>query len=144
MAVRYVPDPNGYRRVKEAVGYGLLNYLYRLEGAAKANAPVRGGHRSFAPGGPIGGTLRRSIHAVVYVDGKRLAGSRTTDENGQPVGDYPVDGEIVGVVGTNVAYGVHVHNGTVKMAARPFITEALAETRSEAPGLIEAGMRAKL
>ncbi len=142
---RYVPDPDGMRKIREAVGVGLLNYLFfGLEPASKANAPVRGGHRSFAPDGPVGGTLRRSVHSVVFVDGRRIGGA-TTDGNRARVPDYPLGGaDVLGVVGTNVGYGLWVHNGTVYMTKRPFILEALAETKGEAPGLIEDGMRKAL
>lgn len=129
--------------LERAAGFGLLNYLHHLEGAAKDNAPVRGGRRSFAPDGPVGGTLLRSIHSVVYLDGRRLTGD-AQDENKQALPDYVAGRGVAGFVGSNSQYGGFVHNGTVKMPARPFLTEALAETQGDAPGLFRDGMRAAL
>lgn len=144
MAVdRVVVHDAGVRDLKRALAFGGLNFGFALEGAAKKHSPVRGGHRSFAPGGPIGGTLRRSIHCVAYLDGQRVGG-RFTDENGNDLPSYPLGDGIVVIVGTNSRYGEYVHNGTSKMPARPFMSEALAEVADQAPELIAAGARRHL
>lgn len=135
--------PNEIAQVREAVAYGFLNYGLALEGAAKANAPVRGGHRSFQPDGPVGGTLRRSIHVVAYLDGKRISPA-SADENGAALPDYVPRMGIAVFVGTNSGYGFWVHDGTRVMPARPFLAEAFNETRAEGPGLIAAGARRRL
>jgi hypothetical protein len=135
-------DQAGIRQLREAIAHGLANYGYVLESRAKDNAPVRGHHRSFAPGGPTGGTLRRSIHSAVYLDGRKVSGPGA-DQNGRPLPDHPTDGGIVLVVGTNSGYGLFVETGTVRMAARPYLSSALMETRDQAPASIEAGIRQK-
>lgn len=135
-------DQRGYSRLREALAFGAANLGLAIETRAKANAPVRGGHRSFAPGGPVGGTLRRSIHSAAFLDGRQMAGPRE-DENGRQVPNYATDG-IAAVVGTNTNYGEYVHNGTSRMAARPFISEALMDTKGEAQQLVEAGVRRRL
>jgi hypothetical protein len=140
---KIVVHPAAIAAVEEAAAYGGLNYGFALEAAGKRNAPVRGGHRSFAPGGPVGGNLRRSIHTAVYLRGRRIAGG--SDENGRSIPDYPAsDAPVVIVVGTNCDYGEWVHDGTSRMAARPFLAEALMETKDQAPALIEAGARRHL
>lgn len=140
--------PEGMARVREAVAYGMLNLAFALESAAKANAPVAGAHRSFMTGPKtkagkprIGGTLRRSIHAVVYVDGHRLPESHSIDQNRKAVPDYVPEHDISTFIGTNVSYGFWVHDGTRRMAARPYLVEALNQTRDDVGDLIRAGIR---
>lgn len=146
---RHRPGARG--QLVEAIGYGLLNYGHAVETRGKANAPVRGGNRSFAPDGPVGGTLRRSIHTVAYAGGRRIgdgtAVSPTSgvDENGTGTpSDYGPRNEVAVFVGTNSGYGLWVHEGTAVMAARPFLTEAWLATRAEAGALIAAGARRRL
>lgn len=143
MASRFTTRPQELQRLREAAAFGVLNLMFAIEGAAKRHTPVRGGFRSFAPNGPVGGTLRRSEHSVVYLDGVKIAGP-DVDENGNPVPDYVPDSGIVGYTGTNVDYAVYVHNGTVKMEARPFLTEGFLEVKDQAPALIAAGARRHL
>ena len=146
---RVVVNPKAMQAVREAVAYGLLNFAFAVEGAWKKDAVVRGGHRSFMTGpktkagtARIGGTLRRSIHTVCYLDGKRI-GAGTADarnsgkdgktakdvtETGIPntVPDYPAPGKgIVAYIGSNSGYGAFVELGTSKMAARPAAVPAL-------------------
>lgn len=143
MASKTTIRPQALRQLREAAAYGLLNAMFAIEGAAKKNTPVRGGYRSFAPDGPVGGTLRRSEHSAVYLDGQKIAGPEA-DENGSPVPDYASGGGIVGFTGTNTDYAVYVHNGTVKMAARPFLTEGFMQVRGQLQALIVAGARRRL
>lgn len=145
------------------VAFGVLSAAFALEADAKARTPVRGGFRSFQAGahlgGPlgiedvgtqtryakgthVGGTLRRSIHSAAYLDGKKIGGP-DVDENKVPVEDQPA-GSIAAVVGTNVNYAGYVNDGTVKMAARPFMNEAMAALSSEVPALIAAGYRRRV
>lgn len=140
---RLTPRPDARRRLVDALGYGLLNFGFAVETASKRNAPVRGGHRSFAPEGPVGGTLRRSVHTAAYVDGQRIS-PRAADENGAPLPAYvPGEGAVV-FVGTNSGYGLWVHNGTSRMPGRPFLDEGLAEKRASAGALVAAGARKRL
>lgn len=143
MAKQFRVRPRELARLREAIGYGMANLGNAIEDRAKANAPVRGGNRSFAPGGPVGGTLRRSIHSVAYVDG-RPVGATSTDENGGAIPSYPAGNGISVFVGTNSGYGGYVHEGTSRMPGRPFLTEAFLETQGEAAALITAGARRKL
>jgi hypothetical protein len=135
--------PAGVQQLHEAVAYGMLNYGYAIEADSKANAVVRGGHRSFAPNGPVGGNLRRSYHAVVYVDGVRL-GSDSTDENGRPFPAYAPGSGIWLYVGTNAGYGFWVEAGTRVMDARPTLVPAMLKNRAAAPQLIAAGAQKHL
>ena len=70
MTVRIVRNAAGITAAREAGAYGLLNFGFAVEGAWKADAVVRGGHRSFMTdltksGTPrVGGTFRRSIHTA--------------------------------------------------------------------------------
>lgn len=140
---RFEVNAAAMRQVDVAFAHGLLNVGYAIERDAKREAPVRGGHRSFAPDGPVGGTLRRSIHTAAFLDGERIGGSGN-DENGEPEADYPAGSGAQVFVGTNVGYGRYVELGTVKMPARPFLTPALLARRQDAPQLIAAGMRKHL
>jgi hypothetical protein len=147
-------------RFRRAVGLGMLNFAHAVEAGAKREAPVRGGYRSFlttkrtkagasgavaigADNGSvlIGGTLRRSIHSVVYVDGKPVSGSGQADENGKTVPDYAPEKGILAVVGTNCEYGAYVEIGTVKMASRPFLGPSFDAETGRLETLVRAGMK---
>jgi HK97 gp10 family phage protein len=135
------------RRFREAVGLGALNFGHAVEGAAKREAPVRGGYRSFmttktgkAGQVLIGGTLRRSIHAAAWVDGRRV-GSSGSDENGNDPPDYSPGPGIVVVIGTNSTYGAYVELGTSRMAERPFLGPAFEGQSGSMASLIRAGMK---
>lgn len=135
--------PRELERLREAVGYGFLNLGLAGETAAKSHTPVRGGFRSFNPNQRTGGTLRRSVHTVVYLDGRRIS-PKTADENGNALPDYVPRMGIVVFIGTNSGYGFWVHDGTTRMAARPFLLEGWADVASDAVALIAAGTRRKL
>lgn len=138
--VRIVRHPEAVALLHESLAYGLLNFLFAVERSTKREAVVRGGHRSFAPDGPVGGTLRRSYHAVVVVDGETIG--HTTDDNQQAVPAYGGAGAgIVGFVGSNSGYGGYVEGGTVNMPARPTLVPGLVENKRRAGRLIEAGAR---
>jgi hypothetical protein len=132
--------PTRLKAFRQAAGLGVLNFAGAVEGGAKREAPVRGGYRSFlttkrtkagargdiavgANNGSvlIGGTLRRSIHAAVWVDGRPVKGAKAKDENGRVIPDYAPSRGILAVVGTNSEYGAFVEIGTTKMGARPFL-----------------------
>ena len=125
---------------RAAAGLGVLNFAHAVEAGAKREAPVRGGYRSFlttkrtkagargdiavgANNGSvlIGGTLRRSIHSAVWVDGRAVKGAKNKDENGNVIPDYAPKRGILAVVGTNSSYGAYVEIGTTRMGARPFL-----------------------
>lgn len=142
MSTRIVRHPEAVKAIRRAGAFGLLNVGYAVETGWKADAVVRGGHRSFAPDGPIGGTLRRSIHTVAYVDGERIGGA-ATDENGQTVPEYAEDGIVV-VIGSNSGYGGFVEAGTDKMPARPAAVPAALAVKDQAPRLMAAGARKHL
>lgn len=130
----------GVERLREAIAYGMLNLGLAIENDAKADAVVRGGHRSFAPNGPVGGNLRRSYHAVAFLDGRQIGGDRT-DENKRPVPQYSPGRGIRVFIGTNAGYGAYVELGTSRMAARPTLVPALLKNRARATQLIGAGAR---
>lgn len=143
----FVVREREFQRFREALGFGLLNAAFAIEGASKALTPVHGDpaqggpFATFAPGAtPIGGTLRRSQHSAAYVDGQRIGGP-AQDGNGRDVPRHAPVGAISAVVGTNVEYAVFVHDGSSRMAARPFLARAMAETADEVPALIAAGAR---
>ena len=153
---RVVMDPAGVKAAREAAAYGLLNFGFAVEGAWKSDAVVRGGHRSFKTdltkaGTPrVGGTFRRSIHTVAYIDGVRIgAGTASSpnsgqDENHEPVPDYVPGSGIVAYVGSNSGYGAFVELGTSKMAARPAAVPALLRLKDQAPALMRAGAQKHL
>lgn len=136
-----------FQRFRLGLAFGALNAAFAVEKASKELTPVHGDpdqggkFSTFAPGvKPIGGTLRRSQHSVAYLDGVKIGGA-TVDENGANVPSWVPAGGIAAVVGTNVDYAVYVHDGTVRMPARPFLAEAMAAKSSRIPELIVAGTR---
>lgn len=151
--------PGAQHELRMGVGHGFLNMLLYAEDRAKENAVVRGGNRSFLTGshlgGPlgikdrpgtsrarptVGGNLRRSFHAIVYVNGSPLGGSHTVDQNGESAGGYPTGGgDVVGILGTNSGYGLWVDQGTSRMPARPMVMPAIRQMQGAAQGLFEAG-----
>lgn len=139
------PVPGGRRRIVRALGFGLLNLGLAGERQAKSHAPVHGGQRSFDPDfRPIGGTLRRSIHTVAYVDGQEIGRDVDPEAEVKALPDYvPGDGAIV-FIGTNIDYGLWVHSGTSKMEARPFLEEGLADLRGHEGELVSAGSQRAL
>lgn len=157
---KVVVNEGEMRRFRDTLGLGLLNFAHAVEAGAKREAPVRGGYRSFlttkrtkagasgaVPIGAnngsvlIGGTLRRSIHSVAYVDGRRVGSSAGSDENGREIPDYvPPDG-IVAYIGTNCDYGAYVEIGTVKMAARPFLGPSFDQQSERLESLVRPVMK---
>lgn len=129
----------GLAELEEDIAYGLLNFGYAVETDSKREAPVRGGHRSFDPDGPTGGTLRRSGHTVVLKDGRYLAGAQQ-DENGDPVPDYPSEGGLELYVGHGVDYAAYVEMGTVRMAARPYLAPAFDANLGQIESTMAAGI----
>lgn len=49
----------------------------------------------------------------------------------ETTGQTRADGKIISTVGTNVIYGIYVHEGTRYMHARPFFTQALTESEGD-------------
>ena len=151
--------PGGKDAMHKQIAGGVANVCYAIEGTAKENTPVHGdpaqggSFPTFVPGArPIGGTLRRSIHTVVYWRGQRLFASPETSGSGRGVGGDTVTwsevtegrglDDIVGLVGTNVYYGLFVHDGTVKMGARPFLLFAMEEEMGNIYNLFMEGFKA--
>ena len=141
---RFVPNEAGFREFKKALATAVFKAGWAIEGAAKAITPVHGdpsqGGRfaTFAPGAkPIGGTLRRSVHSVVHVDGQRIGSS--AEAGARPLA-APTGRGIEVHVGTNLEYAPYVHDGTVKMPARPFLAEAAMEVAPRIPGIIQAAL----
>lgn len=143
-----VTERRGNRdEIKMAGAYGLLNLVHAVEAAAKRDQVVAGGHRSFNPGGPIGGNLRRTGWSQVYFKGKPLDGQATSDDNGDPVPDLPEkdDADIRGFVGFSAHYALPVERGTTKMEARPTLEPALIKVvKDQGPALLKAGAQAWL
>lgn len=143
---RFTPRPDGRREVVRRLGYGLLNLGFAIETASKAHTPVHGDptqggdFATFDPGAPIGGTLRRSEHAVAYVDGAEI-GRHVDPGAPSELPDYvPGEGAVV-FVGTNSGYGFWVHHGTSRMPGRPFFTRGIEDVRGRAGELVAAGAR---
>ena len=73
------PNRAGLAAWRRDLARGIQAVMLDAETEAKREAPVHGGYRSFRPGEkPIGGTLRRSVHSAVYLDGA-LVGSHVED-----------------------------------------------------------------
>ena len=66
----------------------------------------------------ITGALRRSISSYAKIQGKK----------------------IIGIVGAGVFYAIYVHEGTEKMAARPFLFDAIKNKRLETIKLLNQGI----
>jgi len=148
MSSKFVIDEAVFRTVQMGIAQGLANIGFYIEGEAKAITPVHGDgtqggqFRTRVPGEkPIGGTLRRSIHTVVLLAGQRLFGTGGADENGNSVPSYSAGSSIMCAVGTNIEYAAFVHDGTVKMTGRPFLTVAFEKSRSVWERLFIAGFR---
>jgi len=144
---RVVIDRPQWQVFRQALVAGVVNIVGAIDGEAKALTPVygdpnRGGEfKSRAPGAkPLGGTLARSIHHVVYLDGHRLFGGGS-DENGESLPSYSTRRGIEGFVGTNVYYAVFVHDGTVKMVERPFLATARRNVEPQIVALFAAGFQ---
>jgi len=127
MATRIVPNKRGMKELEHDLGYGLLAVALHGELEAKREAPVHGGYRSFEPGvPPIGGTLRRSVHAVAYGPDSAQIGISNESGKSLPFADYvPIPGHFVAYMGTNTGYGAFVELGTGKMQARAFVAPGL-------------------
>jgi len=131
--VRIVPNKAGYRAFRESLARKTLGVMMDAETEAKRETPVHGGYRSFRPGEkPIGGTLRRSVHSVVFLDGVLFGGH--SEDGKEPLPEEAgIPGRIVGYVGTNSGYGAFVDQGTAKMPAREFLDPGLSVAVSRAP-----------
>lgn len=136
--VRIRPNRAGLAAWRRDLARGIGAVVLDGETESKRETPVHGGYRSFRPGEkPIGGTLRRSVHSAVFLDG-RLVFSHVEDGKALPPEEHGLPGRIVGYVGTNTGYGVFVHLGTSKMPARAFLS--LEEAVRRAPTTIRRAM----
>lgn len=128
----------GYAAFRKRLASGMRAVVLDAETAAKRETPVRGAYRSFVPGtSPVGGTLRRSVHSVVYLDGGMTFSH--VEEGGISSEITPAAG-ISGFVGTNTGYGAFVELGTRKMTARPFLAPGLDEAVARAGATFTRGM----
>lgn len=94
------------------------------------------------------GLLRNSItHAV---SGEPAAISSYSSDNGEKSGTYSGSapderkGEKAVYVGTNVEYGVYVHEGTQRMAANRFLKNAVERNKDQIKEYIENTVKDKL
>lgn len=117
---------------------GMAALMLDAETEAKRETPVRGAYRSFHPGEPpIGGTLRRSVHSAVYLDGKLV----TAHAEAGVLPGLPAGRGIVGFVGTNSGYGAYVDLGTRKMTARPFLLPGAQAAASRGAATMRRAMQ---
>jgi hypothetical protein len=138
----------GYQAMRRLLALGMLNVALFAQARTQQSMGNHGGkipHTPSAPGEPPEvqtGNLRRSIHAVGYLDGQRVGGDGA-DGNGSPVPDYAgeIPAGIGAIVGTNTGYGLFVEIGTSRMSARPSLAPAAAEAQSRADELIAAVAR---
>jgi HK97 gp10 family phage protein len=138
--VRIVPNRAGLADFRRRLARGTLAVMLDAETEAKRETPVHGGYRSFVPGEkPIGGTLRRSVHSAVFLDG-RLVGGHSEDGKAVPPEEFGLAGRIVGYIGTNSGYGAYVDLGTSKMPARPFLEPGLEIAARRAPATMKRAM----
>lgn len=143
-------DETVYNQFRNAIAAGFFYAGGQIEAASKAITPVHGDgsqggkYATFVPGAkPIGGSLRRSQHTVVYMDGRRLYGE-PTDDNQNAIPRYEVEARkgIEAFVGTNIDYAAAVHDGTPTMKpARPFLLDAWNEGRDKVPENVALGFR---
>jgi len=135
----------GWDAMRHSLALGMLNVALFAQATTQQSMGNHGGpvpHESSPPGGPPEvqtGNLRRSLHAVAYLDG-HLVGGSGSDGNGAGVPDYASEAGagIVAIMGTNTGYGLFVEIGTSRMAARPSLAPAAAEAQSRADELIAA------
>lgn len=92
-----------------AIKKGMIDAAQNIEGKAKENCTPGSSPYSKAP--HITGTLSRSIASKVEVKGNEVHGIVSAGGEDSPEG--PVE------------YAIHVHEGTSKMPARPFILDAI-------------------
>lgn len=138
--VRVVPNNAGIADFRRRLARGTAAVLLDAETEAKRETPVHGGYRSFRPGEkPIGGTLRRSVHSVVFLDGVAIF-AHSEDGKAPLLEESALPGRIVGYVGTNTGYGAFVDLGTSRMPARPFLAPGLELAVSRAPETMRRAM----
>lgn len=140
-STRLVPNAKGIRELETDLAFGLYAVALMAETEAKREAPVRGGYRSFRPGtSPIGGTLRRSIHAVGFDQGGGKVGEDNESGRPLPSGYAAAPGSMTAFVGTNSGYGSFVELGTVRMLPRPFLLPALESSMANATATIRSAI----
>jgi len=94
-----------------AIKTGMKDACRNIEGRAKKNCTPGESPYSRAP--HITGTLSRSMGSHVEVDGNEIKG--IVSAGGEDSKEGPVE------------YAIHVHEGTSRMAPRPFILDAIKE-----------------
>jgi len=90
---------------------GMEDACLNIEGHAKKNCTPGESPYSRAP--HVSGTLSRSMGSHVEVDGNKIKG--IVSAGGEDSKEGPVE------------YAIHVHEGTSRMAPRPFILDAIIE-----------------
>lgn len=103
-----------------AIKKGMTDALLNIESKAKDNCTPGSSPYSKAP--HITGTLSRSMGSHVEIKGKEIKGIVSAGGEDSPEG--PVE------------YAIHVHEGTSKMAPRPFILDAIKEEEEMTVGLL--------
>jgi hypothetical protein len=150
-------NPVGYKAMRLSLARGILNVAYYTVAKAQMSMANEGGalkdHVPSQPGEPPAvetGHLRRSLHAIGFLDGKPIGGPELlghppnvaggTAKVEMPVPDYEGDIPDIGsIAGTNCGYGLPLEVGTEHMAPRPFMTPAAMDAQSRAGELIKAG-----
>lgn len=103
-----------------AIKKGMADACLNIEGCAKKNCTPGQSPYSRAP--HITGTLSRSMGSHVEVHDKEIKGIVSAGGEDSPEG--PVE------------YAIHVHEGTSRMAPRPFILDAIKEEEKMTTGLL--------
>ena len=95
--------------MRPGIERGMKDACRNIEGRAKKNCTPGESPYSRAP--HVTGTLSRSMGSHVEVDGNKIKG--IVSAGGEDSKEGPVE------------YAIHVHEGTSRMAPRPFILDAI-------------------
>ena len=106
-------------RVRKAASREVVRAALRVQAEAKANTPVDTGR------------LRNSIAVADNEAGLDAVGMLSPDT-------------LSAVVGTNVEYAIYVHNGTSRVAGRPFLFNAWEAERAVFAANLRSAVRREL
>lgn len=92
------------------------------------------------------GLLRNSV--TYALDGESPAISRYTSDDGTEQGEYSgfMPSEKKGgavYIGTNVEYGIYVHEGTVRMAPNRFLKNAVSNNQEQVKQFVEEELKSR-
>lgn len=108
------------------------------------NQRARGWHQASAPGQPPAVLNNHLRESWTLVPPPRIGGATTEKMGFAYIDENPSKGTVVYILGSNIPYARALEYGHGRVAARPYIRDAVELLRPFVPELIAKGMKAHM